>query len=59
MTTATGPTTFKGAINQLITAVNGGLTFKGNDTSPTSTTLQLGGTLTIDSKCGYTYAEIK
>ncbi|WP_075321434.1 YadA-like family protein [Histophilus somni] len=45
-----GPTTFKGAIDQLITAVNGGLTFKGNDTtSPTSTTLQLGGTLTIDS----------
>ncbi|TEW26947.1 hypothetical protein E2R48_10120, partial [Histophilus somni] len=44
-----GPTTFKDAINQLITAVNGGLTFKGNDTSPTSTTLQLGGTLTIDS----------
>ncbi|WP_143432688.1 hypothetical protein, partial [Histophilus somni] len=41
--------TFKGAIDQLITAVNGGLTFKGNDTSPTSTTLQLGGTLTIDS----------
>ncbi|WP_187378104.1 hypothetical protein [Histophilus somni] len=48
-TTATGPTTFKGAIDQLITAVNGGLTFKGNDGMPTSTTLQLGGTLTIDS----------
>ncbi|WP_218637828.1 YadA-like family protein [Histophilus somni] len=47
----TGPTTFKEAINQLITAVNGGLTFKGNDngSSPSSTTLQLGGTLTIDS----------
>ncbi|ACA32034.1 hypothetical protein BTV20_09625 [Histophilus somni] len=42
-----GPTTFKGAIDQLITAVNGGLTFKGNDNS--STKLQLGGTLTIDS----------
>uniref|UniRef100_Q0I2J5 Autotransporter adhesin n=1 Tax=Histophilus somni (strain 129Pt) TaxID=205914 RepID=Q0I2J5_HISS1 len=50
-TTATGPTTFKDAINQLITAVNGGLTFKGNDngSTPSSTTLQLGGTLTIDS----------
>ncbi|THA20984.1 hypothetical protein E5361_08370, partial [Histophilus somni] len=48
-TTATGPTTFKGAIEQLITAVNGGLTFKGNDNTPTQTTLQLGGTLTIDS----------
>ncbi|WP_249963704.1 YadA-like family protein [Histophilus somni] len=45
----TGPTTFKGAIDDLITAVNGGLTFKGNDGTPTSTTLQLGGTLTIDS----------
>ncbi|WP_249960958.1 YadA-like family protein [Histophilus somni] len=47
----TGPTTFKGAIDQLITAVNGGLTFKGNDnaSSRSSTTLQLGGTLTIDS----------
>ncbi|TEW28036.1 hypothetical protein E2R48_09290 [Histophilus somni] len=43
------PTTFKGAIEQLITAVNGGLTFKGNDTSSSKTTLQLGGTLTIDS----------
>ncbi|QQF70369.1 hypothetical protein JFL59_09260 [Histophilus somni] len=41
------PTTFKGAIDQLITAVNGGLKFKGNDNS--STKLQLGGTLTIDS----------
>ncbi len=44
-----GPTTFKDAINQLITAVNGGLTFKGNDTSSSKTTLQLGETLTIDS----------
>ncbi|TDF37033.1 hypothetical protein E2R48_10050, partial [Histophilus somni] len=45
----TGPTTFKDAITQLITAVNGGLTFTGNDTSQSKTTLQLGGTLTIDS----------
>ncbi|MFY1028305.1 hypothetical protein ACE4RU_11495, partial [Actinobacillus seminis] len=44
-----GPTTFKGAIEQLITAVNGGLTFKGNDDKSTQTTLQLGGTLSIDS----------
>ncbi|OZN24086.1 hypothetical protein CFY87_10810, partial [Actinobacillus seminis] len=43
------PTTFKGAIDQLITAVNGGLTFKGNDDTNSSTKLQLGGTLTIDS----------
>ncbi|THA20735.1 hypothetical protein E5361_09575, partial [Histophilus somni] len=48
-TTAAAPTTFKEAITQLITAVNGGLTFKGNDTSQSKTTLQLGGTLTIDS----------
>ncbi|WP_406812310.1 YadA-like family protein [Histophilus somni] len=45
----TGPTTFKGAIDDLITAVNGGLTFKGNDDKSTQTTLQLGGILTIDS----------
>uniref|UniRef100_Q0I1T5 Autotransporter adhesin n=2 Tax=Pasteurellaceae TaxID=712 RepID=Q0I1T5_HISS1 len=45
------PKTFKGAIDNLITAVNGGLTFRGNDnsSSPSSTTLQLGRTLTIDS----------
>ncbi|WP_249960688.1 YadA-like family protein [Histophilus somni] len=48
-TTATGPTTFKGAIDDLITAVNGGLTFKGNNSGNSSTKLQLGGTLTIDS----------
>ncbi|THA20719.1 hypothetical protein E5361_09690, partial [Histophilus somni] len=44
----TGPTTFKGAIDDLITAVNKGLIFKGNDNGKT-TTMQLGGTLTIDS----------
>ncbi|WP_075321703.1 YadA-like family protein [Histophilus somni] len=45
------PTTHKGAIDKLITAVNGGLTFKGNDNtnSPSSTKLQLGGALTFDS----------
>uniref|UniRef100_Q0I4Z9 Autotransporter adhesin n=1 Tax=Histophilus somni (strain 129Pt) TaxID=205914 RepID=Q0I4Z9_HISS1 len=48
-TTAKGPITFKGAIDDLITAVNGGLTFEGNVSTSSSTTLQLGGTLTIDS----------
>ncbi|WP_256692757.1 YadA-like family protein [Histophilus somni] len=42
-------TTYKDAINGLITAVNKGVTFKGNDDKSTQTTLQLGGTLTIDS----------
>lgn len=45
------PTTFKDAIDGLISSVNKGITFKGNDPSQqgTSTTLQLGGTLNIDS----------
>lgn len=38
-------------MNGLISSVNKGITFKGNDPSQqgTSTTLQLGGTLNIDS----------
>ncbi|THA20727.1 hypothetical protein E5361_09635, partial [Histophilus somni] len=47
-------TTFKGAIEGLIGAVNKGITFKGTDSSKT-TTLQLGATLTIngeDTKVG-------
>ncbi|WP_249961356.1 YadA-like family protein [Histophilus somni] len=42
-------TTYKDAISGLITAVNKGVTFKGNDGTNSSTKLQLGGTLTIDS----------
>ncbi|THA44659.1 hypothetical protein E5429_05040 [Histophilus somni] len=42
-------TTFKGAIDELITAVNKGIVFKGNDQAPSTATMQLGGALTIDS----------
>ncbi|MFY1028365.1 hypothetical protein ACE4RU_11835, partial [Actinobacillus seminis] len=42
------PATFKSAIDDLITAVNKGLIFKGNE-NKTTTTMQLGGTLTLDS----------
>ncbi|WP_249962484.1 YadA-like family protein [Histophilus somni] len=48
------PTTFKSAIDDLTTAINNGLTFKGTDSSKT-TTIQLGATLTIngeDTKAG-------
>lgn len=44
----TKQTTFKGAIDDLITAVNKGLMFKGNDNNETAT-IQLGEMLTLDS----------
>ncbi|NBI39929.1 hypothetical protein GVX86_00230 [[Haemophilus] felis] len=46
-TTPTAQTTFKGAIDNLITAVNKGLTFKGNDGTTNSVTRELGQTLNI------------
>ncbi|MBB5152455.1 hypothetical protein HNR69_001925, partial [Histophilus somni] len=42
-------TTFKGAIDDLITAVNKGISFKGNDTTNGTANMQLGGTLVFDS----------
>ncbi|THA45954.1 hypothetical protein E5418_09325, partial [Histophilus somni] len=42
-------TTFKGAIDDLITAVNKGISFKGNDNASGTATMQLGGTLAFDS----------
>ncbi|NBI12093.1 hypothetical protein GVX81_00315 [[Haemophilus] felis] len=46
-TAPTAQTTFKGAIDNLITAVNKGLTFKGNDGTTNSVTRELGQTLNI------------
>ncbi|WP_210726410.1 YadA-like family protein [Histophilus somni] len=45
----TQQSTFKGAIEDLITAVNKGIVFKGNEDKAQPITMQLGGSLTIDS----------